>query len=182
MLSQRRRRNLRKQKGMASVEMIPILMLFVLLVNFAMGFFGVIHSGILNSIAARNYAFETFRNRSSLVYLRDESGAQPTSFYSGVGFRFHSVLDNGVAGTNLNWVATKRPIKFTEANGYQAADDGTSEHNSSGSIRKSSIDESQKTSESMNLTGTAPGDDKNGVDPVWIMTSYGICLTAACGG
>ena len=64
---------LSNQKGMAVFEIVPLLVLFVLLLNFVFGFFGIIHSGILNSIAARNYAFETFRNRTSLNYIRDES-------------------------------------------------------------------------------------------------------------
>lgn len=55
----RQRSSINNEKGMAVLEMIPILVVFVLFINFSLGFFGAIHSGILNSIASRNYAFET---------------------------------------------------------------------------------------------------------------------------
>jgi len=103
------------QKGMSTLEMVPILTVFLLLVNFGMGFFGVIHSGIMNSIAARNYAFETFRSRTNLNYLRDEITSDVNPYYSQVGFRFHSIVGEDAKTANL-WIATKRPIKFSEVN------------------------------------------------------------------
>ena len=60
--------HLQNEKGMAALEIIPIVIIVVLLLSFSFGFFGVIHTGILNSMAARNYAFETFNHRSDLRY------------------------------------------------------------------------------------------------------------------
>lgn len=159
------------QKGMASVEMIPILMMFIVLVNFALGFFGVIHSGILNSIAARNYAFETFRNRADLNYLRDAAGAQAIS-YLGKGFRYHFVVAENEKREEA--VATKRPIKFTEV--VSPADPLATANDHEKKVR--SIKDKGAVSEVFAGKTKAEGD--SGVSPVWIMTSYGICLRASC--
>lgn len=162
------------QKGMATIEMIPILILFVVLVNFTLGFFGVIHSGILNSIAARNYAFESFRNRANLNYLRDENMGANNPFYSLEGFRYHSIVAEDAKQDN-SWVATKRPIKFSDLKTGSDPIAGTGEHNSV--IRR--MAEEKKTSEY--FTGQNKNDGNAGVSPVWIMTTYGICLNATCG-
>jgi hypothetical protein len=158
------------EKGMASIEMIPVLFLFVLLINFSMGFFGVIHSGILSSISARNYTFETLRNRTNLNYLRDEQGGEEC-FYSQAKLRFHSIISEE-AGARERWVAAKRDIKFTQDSQVNS---GVSDHNET--VRQMS-DASKKTSEY--FTGETANDGNSGVAPVWIMTSYGICLSSKC--
>ncbi len=56
---------------MATIEMLPMMFIFIFLFSYTLGAFGIIHTGIKNSISARAYAFETFRNRSNLVYFRD---------------------------------------------------------------------------------------------------------------
>lgn len=159
------------EKGMASVEMIPILLMFVLLVNFGLGFFGVIHSGILNSIAARNYAFETFRNRTNLNYLRDEEGSDAV-YYWNDGFRFHGIVDEK-SKSNV-FMATKRPIKFTDTNTQPEKMASVNDHNEK--VRK--ITEGKAVSQV--FTGKTVAEGDAGVSPVWIMTSYGICLRASC--
>jgi hypothetical protein len=161
------------EKGMASIEMIPILMMFVLLVNFGLGFFGVIHAGILNSIAARNYAFETFRNRANLNYLRDDA-ASDVIYYWNEGFRFHSIVGEDSKNAN-NWVATKRPIKFTDTNTEPESLANVNDHNNT--IREKLKDTGAVSDV---FDGRKKTDDKSGVSPVWLMTSYGICLRASC--
>jgi hypothetical protein len=160
------------QRGLATMEMIPILIIFFILVNFTLGFFGVIHSGILNSMAARNYAFETFRNRANLNYLRDE-GSEAV-FYSNAGYRYHSIISESNKGQN-SWVATQRPIQFTE-NGAQGVEPQGDKNDHNVTVR--SMVEANPTSTYFPGTSAAAGDA--GLDPVWIMTSYGICLTATC--
>lgn len=160
------------EKGMASVEMIPILMMFVILVNFGMGFFGVIHSGILNSIAARNYAFETFRSRANLNYLRDTDDSQLV-YYWNDGFRFHSIVEEKAKSDT--WTATKRPIKFTDTNTQPEKLANVNDHNDK--IRNK-LKESGAVSQV--FSGKTVNDGDAGVSPVWIMTSYGICLRASC--
>jgi hypothetical protein len=159
---------LKSQRGNAMIEMIPVLAIFVLLVNFSLGFFGIIHTGILNSIAARNYAFETFRNRSSLVYLRDTPTTALNFTYTNNQMRFHGIVSES-KNTTEDFIATRRPARFSEIS--SAEELGAGQHN-----KIKGIAEGKKASDVL-------GEDREtGVNPVWVRTLYGICLTAACGG
>jgi hypothetical protein len=159
------------QHGISTVELIPVLLVFVILFNFSLGFFGVIHSGILNSIAARNYAFETFRNRSNLNRLRDDTQGVFTEIaYNKDGFRYHSILVEGApvpSSGNPEWYVTTRPIKFTDQNQGVADDTEVQDHSRVQEI-------------------TDPGKAKDvyydgkGIGSVWIKTAYGICLNRRC--
>ncbi len=159
--------SLKNERGNAMIEIIPVIMLFILIVNFSLGFFGVIHSGIMNSIAARNYAFETFRNRSHLGYLRDNPESDVSFTYSASQLRFHSIVNETRSGNTEKFQATKRAIAFTEINSVQNAKGSQVEHEIGKKIK-----EGQKASD-VGIT--------EGVNPVWIRTTYGICLTTACG-
>jgi hypothetical protein len=161
------RLSIKNQRGNAMIEIVPILAIFILLVNFALGFFGLIHSGILNSIAARNYAFETFRNRSDLHYLRDIVGTDVDFTYSRAELRYHAIRGESSKSTT-DFEATRRPIRFSEIRGV-ASELGTNEHG----VKVKGIVEGQRASEK--------GIDE-GVSPAWIRTAYGICLNANCGG
>ena len=159
------------QRGTSAIEIIPILAVFILLLNFGLGFFGVIHSGILNSIAARNYAFETFRNRANLNYLRDLDQVEAraaTGYYNLSGIRYHVVIREG-AGAEDRFVATQRSIKFTEREVISDPLGSNTEHNSQ--VRQ--VAEGRRASEVF-------GDDRGGVNPVWIKTVYGICMNSKC--
>lgn len=168
----------KSQRGLASIEMVPILLLFAMIINFTLGFFGVIHSGILNSIASRNYAFETFRNRPNLAYLRDIGSGRALeqeveARYSRAGFRFHGILSEANGGLQ-QWIATQRPIRFTDVGTLDEKLGLASEHETL--VR--TIQSDGKTSDV--FTGQQAGDGRSGVNPVWIQTLYGICLTAQC--
>jgi hypothetical protein len=155
---QERRKN---QKGMAIIELVPIMIIILLLFNFSIGFFGVIHTGILNSIAARNYAFETFRHRSNLVYFRENVKGDDIINYKDVGLRLHAIVSENKKSSD-QFVATGRPIDFmskTESAG------GVELHNSR---IYDVIDGKRYTA-------------GEGVSPVWIRPQYGICLNANCG-
>jgi len=159
---------LKSERGNAMIEIVPILAVFVLLVNFSLGFFGIIHTGILNSIAARNYAFETFRNRSSLVYLRDTENSALNFTYANNQQRFHGIVSESKSTTEA-FIATRRPARFSEISSPEPL--GTGEHD-----KIKGIAEGKKASAVL-------GEDRDtGVNPVWVRTLYGICLTAACGG
>lgn len=159
---------IKNENGNAMIEIIPILAIFILLVNFSLGFFGLIHSGILGSIASRNYAFETFRNRADLRYLRDEGPAENLTFtYTRSEMRFH-VIRSETAQNGLRFEATRRPIRFTEIRGVEDSL-GDSEHD----LKIKNIVEGERASDR--------GIDE-GVNPAWVRTAYGICLNAKCGG
>lgn len=168
------------QRGIATIEMIPLLMLFALLFNFMLGFFGIIHSGILNSIAARNYAFETFRHRANLTYLRDGAGQdgfniadQINSRYTKRGLRFHGITSETQSG-GQNWFVTRRPIRFTDISNAGSRSGSPAEHYTL--VR--SLANTGKVS--LVFTGRTADDGRSGVDPVWIQSLYGICLNADC--
>ncbi len=99
---------IKNQKGIAVFESIPIILVMILLLNFSIGFFGVVHTGILNSIASRNYAFETFRHRADNKYFRSKSELP----YNKKGFRFHGTVSELTKQDDNRFVATSRPIDF----------------------------------------------------------------------
>ncbi len=86
MLKKRKSSLLKNEKGMAMLEMIPILVVIVLFVNFSLGFWSHSH-GNFHSIAARNYVFETFRNRSNLTYFRSNDASALSYHYDKLGMR-----------------------------------------------------------------------------------------------
>lgn len=151
-----------KQKGMAVFEMIPIIFIFMLLLNYGLGYFGAIHTGILGSIAARNYAFETFRNRVNLTYFRDRSNAEIVSFFM-QGNRVHSMTSEATPDGNIQYIAAGRSIDFFA----QQEPSGTSSANHNKKI--------------MELVDGQRFNGAEGVNPIWVRPSYGICLNVKCG-
>ena len=161
-------RHLRNEKGLAVFEIVPILVIFVILINFSLGFFGIVHSGILNSIAARNYAFETFRNRANLNYFRDvPMDDLKDSFMATAKYRYHGIISERPNIAN-SWIATKRPVKFSELN--EQSTDSANTHVS----RVPQVATGKRVSES-------PGITKDEFSKVWVRTVYGICLNKQCG-
>ncbi len=159
--------HLQNEKGMAALEMIPITIIVVLLLSFSFGFFGVIHTGILNSMAARNYAFETFNHRTDLSYRRSNDPKQNVleDYFYKDGFRTHSITsEKRPLGANT-LVATSREIAF----GW---DIGKPEVISNPGFHNEAV--LQIKDDGTRYTSTA------GSNPVWVQTSYGICLTRKC--
>lgn len=150
---------LQNQKGMAVMELIPIMIIIVLLINFSLGFFGAIHTGILNSMAARNYAFETFRHRSNLSYLREKA---PT-YYGNKGLRFHATTSENKNGDFDRFIATGRPIDFLAQLDSRGSKD----------LHNNQIYNI--------IDGKRFTEGNGGVTPLWVRPQYGICLESKCG-
>ena len=153
---------LSNERGLAMIETVPLLVLFVVLMSFGMGFFGVVHTAVLHSIAARTYSFETFRQRTNLYFYREDGSGEQVSLsinYSKKGWRYHGVQHETDARTKF--VATTRPIALGRAIASQDASETT--HN------KTIISE------------LLPRNERVSVNPVWVMVGYGICLNASCG-
>lgn len=152
---------IKNQKGLAIFEMIPILVILILLLNFSFGFFGAIHTGIKQSITARNYAFETYRHRADLNYFNPIS--TETFSYDSRKMRIHGIISSKSKNAT-DFIATSRTIdRFQQ---QQAVDEGTS----------SEQDHIVKVQE-------MPDSRRNEnieVNPIWLKTAYGICLNAAC--
>ena len=143
----------KQQKGLASIEAIFSLVMFIALLSFSLGFFGVVHSGIVNSIAARNYAFNTFNNRTYLKYHRDTKKTSLISHQKN-NFRLHAIVKEGQ--TEEFFIATQRRIAFAKT--HQEGIKGDGDH-----------------------TDMVTNEDKDyAYDPVWIKATYGICLNARC--
>lgn len=167
---------LKGNSGMAVIEMVPILIIVALLLNFSLGFFGVIQTGLVNSIAARNYAFETFRHQSNLTYFVRETTAQgEISNFKRYGFRFHGIASEFRPGTDNTWIATARNIAFVRPFGGVDSD---------GKVLANERNMRNTEIELHNRKIFTIRDDGNrtliGAAPVWIRPIYGICITASC--
>lgn len=157
------KKRIKNEKGVAIFEMIPVTLIFILLVNFSIGFFGAIHTGILNSIAARNYAMETFRHRADLVYFRNVTSGDVGVHYQKQGFRYHGITSE--KNKSNIWVATTRNIGFFKGGEFVEVKKNPKEH---------SVAQLNKIKDEERYT-------QDGVNPIWIKTAYGVCLNSNCG-
>ncbi|MBK9322130.1 MAG: hypothetical protein IPM97_04085 [Bdellovibrionaceae bacterium] len=151
---------LKDEHGMAIMELIPIMVILVILINYSLGFFGAIHTGILNSMAARNYAFDTFKHRSNLVYLRDTVGGALVS-YDKYGMRWHASVSDRSQGKE-EFIATERRIDFL----LKDQETGSSDIH---------IKQINSVIDGKRFTAN------EGVNPIWVRPKYGICLSTKCG-
>ena len=183
---------LQNNKGVALVEMLPILVVFVALVSITLGLWGFIYSSVIQSIAARHYSFEVINNRSHFAYHRDyslENQGESLSYnkakedgidrrdYHGLkqgglskGMRFFAITSEGTSDNFL--YAGKRDISFFANIG-----------NSNGGLIEGANKEenwhNQEAVQSYRSLGFDTEVEK--VNPVWLMTGYGICLDCDCG-
>lgn len=148
-----------KEKGIATIEAVLLLSIFVVFMTYCVGTFGVIHTGILNSISARAYAFETLRNRTNVVYFRDTmfGDVSQTARY---GVRLHGIVSEKETGDK--WTATERTL----AQGRELAE------------VKANRPSGEKADDLYDKKRELSGE----VNPVFIKTVYGICLNYECGG
>lgn len=150
------------QKGMAMIEALPLLVIFVMFLSFGLGFWGAIHTAVLHSIGARAYAFETFRNRTNLNFFREDGSALTRAplFLGGKGFRYHAIQN--ALDSRPNFVASPRNIAMGSAQPTQSTNVQT--HN----VDVYSIEDRGR-------------NQKVETSPIWVMVGYGICLNAGCG-
>lgn len=155
--------NLKNNKAMASIEAAMLLVVFAVILGFTVGTFGVIHTSIINSIAARAYTFETFDNRADLTYFRSMpmDDVKATEHYYNYGFRIHGIGNEVFAST---WTPTERSISAFTSSGAEEEGRDVAVHN-----------------ESIDTYKPEQTREQIAVNPVWIKTTYGICLNTACG-
>lgn len=159
----RGRNILRSRKGLATVEAVPLLVIFVMISGFALGLWGSIHTAILHSIAARTYAFETFANRTNLtVHRLTRSTENLTNRKKGIRFHAISSENQRASGSNsVIWTVTTRPL----AVGYPSPN-----------VRAPAATHLSK------IFDLQPRNQNVDVGPIWIMVGYGMCLNSTCGG
>ena len=170
---------IKKQKGMAILEAIPIIWVMFVLMGATLGSWGLVHTATLNSIAARNFVFFYFNNRSDLSYMRDFHGTYDdvplgpeikTHYFGKLGKRFSYIRDERVRGKAVA-TPTGRHVDFRKINSNDPYPDRTDfleneEHSRIFEISGPKIPLNKKT--------------KRKVGPAWLMVGYGICLNARC--
>ncbi len=162
------------ERGLALVEAIPVLFMIIVIFNFSLGFFGAIHSGILNSIGAYNYTIETFRFRSNLMYFRPGSDLQ--SHYAQSKNRVHGIIQDGNSLPDTKgapWPVTVRTVAFAMGATKIKVDDSTTDHQF-----KRKDDETNVWKYDSNYAPSS--NPATNIPEIWIKTVYGICLNADC--
>lgn len=151
----------RGRRGMAMVEAVSLIVIFVMLTGYMLGMWGAVHSGILRSIAARTYAFETFRNRTDLRIFRENTTGSEVLSLVNFGVRIHGINDK--PRNDLASYPTPMPLAI-----------GITPPQKTGSlsVHKQNIEANGATQNRRYSIS---------VSPIWIMINYGICLDAQCG-
>ena len=162
MMSVKTHKKIMNNKGMATFEAIPMIVIFVMLVGYALGLWGVVHKATLSSIAARQYAFETLRNRSNYMYFRDRVDSE-ILHHQKIGYRYHAVTEPERGG---NFNAPNTPITV-----------GKKPQNTN--LHKLNTDSEQLHSEG--IFELKRRNQKVEFSHAWIMTGYGICMNPSCG-
>ena len=175
--------------GIAMVEILPLLVVLITFFGLSMGLWGAVHSGTLQSIAARHYAFEVINNRTHVEHHRDWN---PSS-NEGNGLMFESPTPSpeeyhGLLGMRLFAVVVKqpgaKPKEFVENRGLNFFNDidRAYDEQPGGILSSSQTDTANKYSsrasflEEAQLFIQAPP-----INPIWLINGYGICLNCCCG-
>ena len=181
---------MKNNRGLAMLEALPIIMLMFVLMGATLGSWGIVHTAILNSIAARNFTFFYFNNRSDLSYLRDF--ARPDGYglsnditnkyfrkdgqgtNDGMGKRFFYIWAEKTPSDAKNVMpATLRRVDFRNLK------------NKPVNQGKVLFDGAHSTVDNIDpgkATKMEAGQTRYKHRKAWIMVGYGICLDANCGG
>lgn len=122
---------LKNQKGIAYVEMLFLLPLFVILYGLIFGLWTSIHSGTLRSIAARHYAFEALNNRTHYIYHRDTKPPESdgTTYYQTKAVRFFANVYYQENSEDLELIADERPINLFGGGVLKIKDENNNSNN-----------------------------------------------------
>lgn len=143
---------LKNEDGYAMFEGLVFLMAFVILAVYVFDSFTAIHTGIVNSIGARTYLFETLQHRANIRfsrYVNEDQYNTQNDFATFTRVRFHAVNDEdqpSSAQGAINAVGRR----FTQANGDR------------------------------NMSSTS--NARNTTPVVYVKEGYGICIDAGCNG
>ncbi len=163
MMAAKKNSKIKKQeKGLASIETVIMVFIFVALLGSTLGFYGITQKMILHSIASRAYGFEQIRNRTNITYLRDIQGGNSNSYHV-TKLRYFTVKEPG--GGNATFLAAKMDVDFRSVGSVGGSTANPEAHNTTayGDISRNRRNE------------------RHYFDKVWIKVGHGICLTAECG-
>ena len=168
------------KRGMAMLEALPLIWVMFVLMGATLGSWGIVHTAVLNSIAARNYTFFSFNNRSDLSYLRDFGERDYTGLSSLTGGEVFYREDSGgsVAGPGKRFA-------FIVSEKHPSGSDKTTATLRRVDFRKITYDDRSDflgDPEHTNIEALIdPKNENKKVGPAWVMVGYGICLSAQCG-
>ena len=179
---------MKNNRGLAMLEALPIIMLMFVLMGATLGSWGIVHTAILNSIAARNFTFFYFNNRSDLSYLRDFAGPDGYGLSDNITDRYFRKDEDGKGmGKRFFYIwAEKTPIDA------QNVTPATLRRVDFRNLRNDPVNKSRALSGSVahsnieSITDRGRDDREAGQTrtkhrKAWIMVGYGICLDANCG-
>ena len=168
----------KNKKGIAVIEFLFCFFVFVFMLAVLYGAWGVIHSSILNSIAARTYAFSVIRNRSNVRFIKDNSSAL-------IGYFDRETRFFGVTtyqpGLNPDWIAPSVSIDF-----MPGKSDARENAGKSGFVGMDVKGRSKERSEwiggnlgELQLPAKQSASNLR-TTQVFLKQGYGICLSADC--
>ena len=174
---------MKNNKGMAMVEALPIILVMFVLMGATLGSWGIVHTAILNSIAARNWTFFYFNNRSDLSYLRDFAGQggygltdevvehyfrKDTDDNEGIGKRYIFIQSEKAKNSTIGMRATLRRADFRDVDYDQEPNNHLPppQHSTIGTLQPKNTEEWRKDGQKSRA---------------WVTVGYGICLSATCG-
>lgn len=151
----------KNEKGLASIETVVMVFIFVALLGSTLGFYGVTQKMILHSIASRAYGFELIRHRANLTYLRDVEGGNSDSYHI-TRLRYFTISE---PGANTRFIASKMDVDFRNVSSSSPSAASPDSHNST----------------AYEDIVRLKRNEKHYFDKVWIKVGHGICLTVECG-
>lgn len=161
-----------KNRGVAIAEFLFMFIIFIFVMVLLYGSWGVIHSGILNSISARAYATYVISNRSDLSFVRDygEEDILDQSYFNTraenpKNIRFFSIIKPDNPLSEKDFIPEQLRLDL----GYWH----------SGSLEHISDEEGQEWSSEIRPNVRILPRYKAHV--VYLKQGYGICLDAPCG-
>ena len=169
----------KNKKGIAVIEFLFCFFVFVFMLAVLYGAWGVIHSSILNSIAARTYAFSIIRNRSNVRFVKDNASALIGYFNRET--RFFGVTTYQPGSKNPDWIAPSVSIDF-----IPGESDARENAGRLGFIGMEAKGRSEERSEWKSRGGLGelqlPATPTRNLrtTQVYLKQGYGICLSADC--
>ena len=176
------------QRGIAMVEILPLLVMFITFFGLFLGLWGAVHSGTLQSVSARHYAFEVINNRAHPEYHRDWEGiaasgegkmfgspqeAEQGTYHGSTGMRFFAVVAQQPSDPKS--IAENRGLNFfTDMDRRHDEDPG-------GILSSSQAESKYRGAREDFLKETELFEPTPTINPIWLMTGYGICLNSNCG-
>ena len=179
-------------KGIAIFEMLFLIVVFMVLFAITLGFWGAVHTATLQSVSARHYSFEVINNRTHFEYhrdwplegnagknhmLRNTTSPGPKDYHGKMGMRLF-YISGIIADSSLKEedIVTTRGLNF-----FKEVDRDPAKAIPSKGVMPPGHDTGGPASDPGFHQQIFDVPDGRSVNPLWLMTGYGICLNYDCG-